>query len=460
MKSDPGKKDRVYGWLVAKPVSRCQYIVAGVVLAILKYSVELAVVKIAGGGFYSPWAFLVPLVHVKESALAGAGDYVTLFLLSWSFPFACVALLLTICRCMDCGINPWHSFWIVCPFLNLVAILVFSILPSRHPIPASESPLAWGDDAATLMESVFAVAIGIGICFVLMMVSIHVFNDYGGAVFFGAPMIIGAIAGYRMARYHGAGLGHCLGVSILAVVTAEMIFLMGGLEGAICLLMAAPILIGSGMIGGAVGFAIARSAGQSKAWYPAMAVLPAFAGVEHYSARPVEYEVVTSVEIAASPETVWKNVIEFPEITSPPSGFFALGVSRPVRARIEGTGVGAIRTCEFTTGDFVEPITRWDSPCCLAFDVLEQPVPLVEWSPWGSIHPPHLRGFMNSHRGEFRLVRLPGNKTRLEGRTWYSVDMYPQIYWRLWTDSLIHAIHNQVLEHIRDTVQASASNNP
>jgi hypothetical protein len=78
---------------------------------------------------------------------------------------------------------------------------------------------------------------------------------------------------------------------------------------------------------------------------------------------------------------------------------------------------------------------------------------LTELSPYEEIHPPHLDGFLRSHQGEFRLIELPGGRTRLEGHTWYSVDMYPQIYWKIWTDSIIHSIHYRVLDHIRDVVE-------
>ena len=44
-----------------------------------------------------------------------------------------------------------------------------------------------------------------------------------------------------------------------------------------------------------------------------------------------------------------------------------------MKARIEGEGVGAIRYCSFSTGDFVEPITAWEKPHRLAFDVVKNP---------------------------------------------------------------------------------------
>lgn len=163
-------------------------------------------------------------------------------------------------------------------------------------------------------------------------------------------------------------------------------------------------------------------------------------------------EVVRSVEIDASCQEVWPAVIAFTPITEPPTGWFRFGIAYPLKAQIDGQGVGATRYCEFSTGAFVEPITTWQPPYRLAFEVSSQPSPMTELSPYRHIHPPHLDGFLASKRGEFRLVALPHNRMRLEGHTWYSVDMYPQAYWQMWSDHIIHAIHLRVLHHIRQEV--------
>ena len=112
-------------------------------------------------------------------------------------------------------------------------------------------------------------------------------------------------------------------------------------------------------------------------------------------------------------------------------------------------GVGAVRYCEFTTGPFVEPITAWVPPHRLAFDVSAQPPSMHEWSPYEVVHAPHLHGGVQSLRGEFRLERLPGDRSRLEGTTWFRVQMAPNAYWSLYADYAIHVIHQRVLAHIR-----------
>ena len=107
---------------------------------------------------------------------------------------------------------------------------------------------------------------------------------------------------------------------------------------------------------------------------------------------------------------------------------------------------GAVcRHCEFTTGSFVEPITV-GTATRLAFDVASTST-MEEWT--RHISPPHIEdSVLRSQRGEFLLKRISSNKTLLRGTTWYDFDMAPYWYWTLWSDAIIHKIHERVLTHI------------
>ena len=142
------------------------------------------------------------------------------------------------------------------------------------------------------------------------------------------------------------------------------------------------------------------------------------------------------------------------ELPPPPEWFFRLGIAYPQRARIDGEGVGAVRRCEFSTGPFVEPITVWDEPRRLEFAVTENPPPMHEWSPYRDLTPRHLHGYLVSRQGRFLLTPLAGGRTRLEGTTWYTNRMWPAPYWNLWSDHIIHRIHQRVLIHIQKLAEA------
>jgi len=74
---------------------------------------------------------------------------------------------------------------------------------------------------------------------------------------------------------------------------------------------------------------------------------------------------------------------------------------------------------------------------------------LEEWSIYSKVTPPHVEGFFQSERGEFRLIPEVGHRTRLIGTTWYRNNLWPAAYWELYSDPIIHRIHLRVLDHIK-----------
>jgi hypothetical protein len=92
--------------------------------------------------------------------------------------------------------------------------------------------------------------------------------------------------------------------------------------------------------------------------------------------------------------------------------------------------------------------------------VTQNPSPMREWSPYIDLHPPHLDGFLVSHKGHFLLTPLPDGRTRLEGVTWYVHSLWPASYWRLWSDFIIHRIHLRVLNHVKQAAEQPVSDLP
>jgi hypothetical protein len=162
--------------------------------------------------------------------------------------------------------------------------------------------------------------------------------------------------------------------------------------------------------------------------------------------------VATSVEINASAKQVWKNVIAFTQLKDPTEFIFKTGIAYPINATIDGHGVGAVRHCNFSTGSFVEPITVWDEPRLLKFSVAEQPEPLKELS-FYDIHPNHLHGYWVSKQGQFKLIQLSNGHILLEGTTWYVNKIKPAFYWTIWSDYIVHKIHQRVLQHIKEQTE-------
>lgn len=449
---------RFIRWLTLRDtVSRREYVVTGWALMILKYTVEAVVIGNAANQVYAPLDFFNPLISARSQFTAVAPPWLGMAWVLWTIPFVWIAVTLSVGRAIDAGRSPWLAMLVLVPIINLPLMLYLAWIPSREPVASVPHQLSMSrpDPAAAGINAALAgIAVGAVYFLLFTLISINAFRSYGSAVFFGTPVIAGAVAAYIFNRPQTRSSGATLVHSLLVVLTFGGFLLVFGLEGAICIAMALPIVVPAAFLGAFVGRAIAKksereAADSKRGLVGCLLVLPFMASIEPLLAPQTEFEVLSVVEISAPPEKVWKCVVSFPPITREPEWFFRWGISTPQGARIEGNGVGAMRYCDFTTGSFVEPVTVWDPPRVLAFAVTEQPEPMTELSPYQHIHPPHLDGSFRSTHGEFRLVALANGGTRLEGRTWYKLEIYPHAYWTLWTDWLVHCIHGRVLRHIK-----------
>lgn len=450
---------------VKRPVGRMAYLAAGIGLAAFKFAVEVLVIHFFTGRLLDPVTFLSPSVAAREDVLQGAPQGLALALVAWNLPFLWVAVSMSVRRAIDAGRSPWLGLGVLLPYANLAAMVILAALPSRGrehavvdgPEPdEQEGPRA---QEAIWADSIAAIAAAVLVGMLALVISVYGFGAYGLALFFATPLVMGAVAGFRFNRSVDRGLLRTFGLGAVTMLVAGGFLIAAALEGLICLLMAAPIVMPLAILGAAVGWMIATRCTSGRLSHVATVALtlPLIAAVDAVPRPLPERCVYTAVEVDAPPEVVWRHVVSFPDLPPPEDWFFRCGIACPLRASIDGTGVGAVRHCEFTTGDFVEPITAWEEPERLAFDVADQPDPMVELSPWRHVHPPHLHDrSLESRRGEFRLVRLEGSRTRLEGRTWYTFDMHPRGYWTLLGDFSIHRIHVRVLEHIRHLSEAEA----
>lgn len=310
----------------------------------------------------------------------------------------------------------------------------------------------------TIGAALVGIALTAALGVLLAILSTQVLGSYGLALFALTPVSLGLFSSLAFGLRKPRSAGECATVGVIAVTVVSIALVGFALEGAICIVMALPLTLSLGTVGGLLGYAIQARAlrrWNAHAMSIAVLVLPPLMGMEAIAPdHPPLREVTTSVVIDAPPSVVWRHVISVEQLPEPTELVFRVGIAYPTRATLVGTGVGALRRCTFTTGDFVEPITVWEPGRELAFDVRSQPAPMRELSPYGSVHPPHLDGFLHSERGRFVLEPLPGGRTLLRGTTWYRNRMWPQAYWGLWSDALIHKIHSRVLRHVERLAEA------
>ncbi|MEZ5406149.1 MAG: hypothetical protein R3F23_08275 [Verrucomicrobiia bacterium] len=219
--------------------------------------------------------------------------------------------------------------------------------------------------------------------------------------------------------------------------------------------MAVPLGWLLSLLGATTAFVIQKHQPSSRLHCFSILSLPLLMVVEAKTfSPPPMLQVKTEVKINAPPEKVWPQVIAFSQLPPPCELLFKTGIAYPIKAEIQGEGHGAIRKCVFSTGAFVEPITVWQEPDLLRFNVSEQPASMTEISFYQNLHPPHLDHYLRSHQGQFLLKKKqPDGAHSSRGTTWYDNRMWPQTYWRLWSHYLIHKIHKRVLNHIKTQVE-------
>ena len=307
-------------------------------------------------------------------------------------------------------------------------------------------------------SAALSVVVTAALAAALTLLATEVVGVYGFGLFVATPFALGFFASIFHGLSRERTQKECFAVGTLAVGLASVSLIVIAVEGAICIVMALPITIGLGLLGAITGFVVQQRSERAAVHALAVvALVPFVMGAESaQDRRPPLRSVTTEVVIDAPPAVVWRNIVAVEPLPPPRELVFRLGIAYPTRATIAGSGVGAIRRCTLTTGDFVEPITAWEPDRRLAFSVRSQPAPMKELSPWGDIHPPHLDGFLRSERGEFRLIALANGRTLLRGTSWYRNRMWPQPYWGFWADELMHRIHARVLRHVKALSERSA----
>jgi uncharacterized membrane protein YhaH (DUF805 family) len=448
-------------WTAEGEIDRGPYLFLGFSLMALKYNLERLV---AGLAFHRSWSVLAHYLHAPRlDADAYRGHDAAFFatMVAMSLPFIWTGAALTVRRLRSAGLPASLVAFFFAPILNLFFFLLMASLPAAE---SARGSLGFADRLIprSKVGAALAVTVAAGaVVLAFAQFSAALLKGYGWGLFVGLPFVIGLASSLVYGHHEPRGLGECIAVAALSVTFSGLVLFAAAVEGIICLAMAAPLALGLALMGALLGYFIQyhspRPAGHAAALILILLGVPALMGAESVEGivEPV-LPVRTTIDIDAPPATVWRHVVSFSELPAPTHWIFKLGFAYPTRATIVGRGVGAVRHCEFTTGAFVEPITVWDEPRRLAFDVASQPAPMRESSWYPDLHPAHLDDYLVSKGGEFLLEPLPGGRTRLTGTTWYTHAIRPSWYWRPISDAIIHRIHARVLEHVKRLSEARA----
>jgi hypothetical protein len=266
------------------------------------------------------------------------------------------------------------------------------------------------------------------------------------------PLAVGYLAVFPSAR---PSLPYMIFAPWLPTVLGVAASWLAGWEGAICVIVAFPLLLILASIGGvAAGISSRRRAHHALL----VAVLPfVVAPAEHALPRPTRLEKnVTEIVIHAPPAAVWSQVIEVPLIRPEeyrPALFTRMGFPRPVSALLSGKGVGAVRHARFMNGVlFIEEVTAWEDERLIRFgiDAQEHLIPPTTLDPHVTIG----GKYFDVLTGEYLLVDQLDGTTRLVLTSTHRVSTALNAYSAWWARTIMRSIQTNILRILKDRAEA------
>ncbi|TDQ64269.1 polyketide cyclase/dehydrase/lipid transport protein [Maritalea mobilis] len=272
----------------------------------------------------------------------------------------------------------------------------------------------------------------------------------------GYPIVAGAV----ILHFRPTGKMWGFGKSILWIIGIALASLLAslfsGLEGVICVTMAAvPILMGT-LLGGVIYLTIRRWQNYGQSHLKAIvAPVLAVATVSMISFPAEYYTISNSIEIDAPPATVFAMLKDIPdiepeEITTRPVHW--LGVPKPTHAVWRESAVGTVRYSHWGDGvHFREVITQFEQDRKISWD-FEFPEGWVR----EGIEDQHIKvggRYFDIISGGYQLEDL-GGKTRLTltTKTYDNSKLGP--YAKFWHHFFFEDFHLAILELVRNRVEA------
>lgn len=431
-------------------ISRRDYFLWGIILFAVKYNLDRLTALYHGKSWYFT-DYFIQADKLSVTELSESDKIFYLILLLQSLPFIWFGTLLCVKRLRSATLASWLVIFFFIPFLNFVLFVVLCAIPERDGVvKPADSYLRRMLPQSKYGSALFALAIVSIIALALTAFFINTLKDYGWSLFVGIPFFLGFGSVLIYGSRRSLKYKEALGVALASLLLVSILIFILAFEGIICIAMGFPIMLFIAWIGATIGFAIHGRQQSFNSLILTTALVPVMGIIETTDEHAAPTSMVTTEIIINAPQqTVWNELVAFSEIEEPTELLFKTGIAYPTHAEIDGTGVGAIRKCNFTTGPFIEPITIWNEPTLLQFGVLDQPPPMVEWSLYKDLKIAHLEGYFKSTQGQFKLEPTPDGKTKLSGTTWYNHSVWPSFYWRMWSDYILHQIHRRVLTHIK-----------
>lgn len=286
-------------------------------------------------------------------------------------------------------------------------------VPSRSSQADSQTPKGFFNRRivlGALFSCLYGLSMGLGIAWQVPLA------QYGWTTFVGLPLATGFATATLMRPFRSILIATLMGMA--ATFGALLLF---GLEGVVCLLMAAPLMVVSAIAGTFIGIAFRSrpQRGVKLAFFPALGCLAIGISAEFEGAvgpRERLESFSSEVVLAGSPDSVWRQILEIDRVEATKPLLLRIGLPIPISCRLDGEGVGSTRTCCFSTGEIREEITDWEPATRLGMKITGCTLPGRHW--------------LKFVGASYTLHSTPPGQTRLIRTTSINSVLQPAWYWR------------------------------
>lgn len=230
-------------------------------------------------------------------------------------------------------------------------------------------------------------------------------------------------------------------------------------EGAICIVMAAPVSLLGGSIGGVIAGLMARYRKPSRSLTACVVLLPfLISSAESSIVAPNQTRTVESqIRIHASPATVWDNIKRVPRISPAELNTTwdqRIGFPRPVEATLSYEGVGGVRHASFERGVlFVETVNEWQPQHLLAFSIRADRahIPATTLDEHVTIG----GRYFDVLDGKYRIEPAQNGDVILHLVSHQRLSTDFNGYAGLWTDAVMQSLQTNILQVIKHRCESS-----
>lgn len=273
-------------------------------------------------------------------------------------------------------------------------------------------------------------------------------NDFGATLFVLSPFAAGVCMAFFMPESVRDLRGGRIGALLITLVVALAGLVATGAEGLLCVALAFPLLFLSIFIGFWLGWLVRRRylrGEKNSTLLKGLLVLVSglvVMGSDHAERAyhsSVEYETfVSRVTVPVSPDVAWRLVERMERLDGPRPLLLKLGLPVPNTCVLEGSGVGARRTCYFDQGYIAQQATRWDVPTAMDLKITGADLPGITW--------------LSYVDASYRFTATASG-TEIVRSTRIATRLYPRWYWRFFEERGVTAEHDFVLGDVLHRAQ-------